>query len=175
MDVWAFIREVEPRGFLAARDDGRLIGYAIFIPSLKRVQREAILRGAIFRWALDALRGGFGLRLSALPRVLLNKVMFVRSGGQFRSKGDAQLLNIAVDPQTQGRGVATALVQAGLQAMRELGVPEVRLEVRPWNRAAVHVYQKTGWREAGRTRDLEGEWMVMTANPQTPQADFGVP
>ena len=165
MDVWGFIREVEPRGFLAARDDGRLVGYAIFIPSLKRVQREAVLRGAIFRWAIGALRGGFGLRFSALPRILLNKVMFVRSGGRFRSKGDAQLLNIAVDPAIQGRGIATALVQAGLQAMRELHVPEVRLEVRPWNRAAVHLYEKTGWHEAGRTRDLEGEWLVMTANP----------
>lgn len=165
MDVWAFIRKVEPRGFLAAREDGRLVGYAIFVPSLKRVQREAILRGAIFRWTLHALRGGFGLRLSALPRVLLNKVMFMRSGGRYRSQGDAQLLNIAVDPQAQGSGIATALVQAGLQAMRELGVPEVRLEVRPWNLAAVRLYEKTGWHEAGRTHDLEGEWLVMTANP----------
>ena len=49
--------------------------------------------------------------------------------------------------------------------MREMRVLEVRLEVRPWNAGAVHVYRKTGWREAGRTRDVEGEWLVMVANP----------
>jgi ribosomal-protein-alanine N-acetyltransferase len=165
VQVWSFIREIEPRSFLAARIDGELVGYAIFVPSLKRVQREAIRSGAVLRWALLALCGGFGLRLSALPRVLANKVLFVRSGGRYRRKGDAQLLNIAVLPEHQGKGIAAALVQAGLRAMREAGVPEVRLEVRPWNERAVRLYRRTGWREVGRTRDLEGEWLVMVANP----------
>lgn len=165
MDVWAFVREIEPRGFLAAREDGDLVGYAIFVPSLKRVQREAIRRGAVARWALAALRGGFALRFSALWRVLLNKALFVRSGGKYRSKGDAQLLNIAVHPDARGKGVATALVREGLREMRDLGVPEIRLEVRPWNAAAIRLYGATGWTQAGRTRDLEGEWLVMTANP----------
>lgn len=165
MDVWSFIRAIEPRGFLGAHVEGDLVGYAIFVPSLQRVQREAIRTGAVVRWAIAALRGGFGLRLSAIPRILANKVLFVRSGGRYRTKGDAQLLNIAVLPGQQGKGIATALVRAGLTAMRELGIPEVRLEVRPWNASAVHVYRKTGWREAGRTRDMEGEWLVMVANP----------
>lgn len=163
MDVWSFIRSVEPRGFLGAYVDETLAGYAIFVPSLKCVQREAIRSGAVIRWALAALGGGFGLRLSAVPRILANKVLFVRSGGRYRTKGDAQLLNIAVAPEQQGKGIATALLETGLQVMRELGVPEVRLEVRPWNASAVHLYRKTGWREAGRTRDLEGEWLVMVA------------
>lgn len=149
-----------------------LVGYAIFVPSLKRVQREAIRRGAIFRWAWMTLRGGFALRFSALWRVLLNKVLFVRSGSRYRSSGDAQLLNIAVDPDMRGRGIATALIREGLRVLHGSGVPEVRLEVRPWNSSAVALYQKTGWREVGRTRDLEGEWLVMTAvRAGGPQAD----
>jgi [ribosomal protein S18]-alanine N-acetyltransferase len=165
VDVWSFIRDIEPRGFLGAHIDGTLVGYAIFVPSLKRVQREAVRSGAVFRWAWAALRGGFGLRLSAIPRILANKMLFIGSAGRYRSRGDAQLLNIAVLPEQQGNGIATALVQHGLQVMRELGVLEVRLEVRPRNSAAVQLYRKTGWREAGRTRDIEGEWLVMVANP----------
>lgn len=165
MQVWSFIRDLEPRGFLGAYVDGELAGYAIFVPSLKRVQREAIRSGALLRWAWAALRGGFGLRLSAIPRIIGNKVLFVRSGGRYRTKGDAQLLNIAVLPEQQGKGIARALVEAGLGAMRDSLVPEVRLEVRPWNAGAVHLYHKTGWREAGKTRDMEGEWLVMVANP----------
>lgn len=163
--MWSFILDLEPCGFLAAREDGRLVGYAIFVPSLKRVQRQAVASGRIFRWALAALRGGFGLRFSAALRVLLNKLMFVRGSGRFRRHGDAQLLNIAVDPGAQGKGVATELVQAGAKVLRGLAVAEVRLEVRPWNAAALRLYRRTGWREAGRTQDLEGEWVVMTANP----------
>ena len=159
------MREVEPAGFLGAHHDGALVGYAIFVPSLKRVQREAIRRGVIFRWAWSALRGGFALRFSAVWRVLLNKVLFVRSRNRYRSTGDAQLLNIAVVPAMHGRGVATSLVREGLRVMRELRVREVRLEVRPWNASAVALYRKTGWHEAGRTRDLEGEWLVMVAQP----------
>jgi len=56
-------------------------------------------------------------------------------------------------------------VRAGLETMRSLGIDEVRLEVRPWNGRALALYKKTGWREVGRTRDLEGEWVVMVANP----------
>ncbi len=123
------------------------------------------MRGAALRWAFAALRGGFGLRLRAIPRILLNKIFFMRSGGRYRSKGDAQLLNIAVEPESQGRGIASALVREGLAVMRVLGVSEVRLEVRPWNYGALRLYEKTGWREVGRTRDLEGEWVVMIAQP----------
>lgn len=151
---------------MGARIDGRLVGYAIFVPSLRRVQREAIRTGAVWRWAFAALRGAFGLRFSALPRVLLNKVLFVRSAGRFRTTGDAQLLNIAVLPQYQGCGIARRLVEAGLQVMEQLRVTEVRLEVRPWNASALALYRGTGWRELGRTRDLEGEWIVMVANPR---------
>ena len=129
------------------------------------MQRQAIGRGAVLRWAWSALRGGFALRFSAVWRVLLNKVLFVRSGNRYRSSGDAQLLNIAVVPAMHGRGVATALVREGLRVMREHGAAEVRLEVRPWNASAVALYRKTGWHEAGRTRDLQGEWLVMVARP----------
>lgn len=153
-----------PDGFIGAYEDGRLRGYAIFVPSLKAVQRRAILSGEVLKWSWNTIRRG-DLRWKHLLGIARNKMLFVRGGQRFRTKGDAQLLNVAVDPAAQGRGIAQRLVTAGMQAMRERSVPEVRLEVRPWNAPAVHVYRKLGWREAGRTRDLEGEWLVMVANP----------
>lgn len=163
--MWSFIAEVEPAGFLAARHDGELVGYAIFVRSLRRLQWEAIRRGAVFRWMWTALRGGFLLHPAAIARVAYNKFLFLRSGGRYRSKGDAQLINIAVDAAHRGKGIAKNLVCEGLRVMRESDVSEVRLEVRPWNESAVRVYESTGWRTVGRTRDLEGEWLVMVANP----------
>ncbi len=142
-----------------------MVGYAIFVTSLKRIQRNALLSGTALTWAVRALTGRYDLRPSAMWRILRNKVLFVTSGQKFRTHGDAQLLNVAVNPASRGRGTATALVKAGLRIMHEAGVPEVRLEVRPGNLSAVHVYERTGWHEAGRTRDIEGEWVVMVANP----------
>ena len=162
--MWHFLHGVSSSGFIAAHEDGALVGYAIFVPSLKSVQRRAVLSGAVFRWAWNTLRRG-ELRAHVIFRILRNKALFITSGGRFRTQGDAQLLNIAVDPLAQGRGIATQLIARGLAEMRELHVPEVRLEVRSSNSAAVATYRKTGWREAGRTRDLEGEWLVMVANP----------
>ncbi|MGZ3497945.1 MAG: GNAT family N-acetyltransferase [Vulcanimicrobiaceae bacterium] len=169
IDVWKFIQRTEPDGFLAARDGDRVVGYAIFVRSLKAIQRKALLSGTALRWALRALSGKYGLRLNGMWRILRNKLLFVASGQKYRTKGDAQLLNVAVRPSEQGHGVATALIEEGLRVMAKAGVTEVRLEVRPWNVPAVEVYRKTGWHEAGRTRDGEGEWLVMIANPQTPR------
>ena len=152
-------------GFLAAREDGRLVGYALFVPSLRAVQRRAVLSGAALRWALRALTGQYDMRLRGLLRTFQNKVFFLFHGQRFRTAGDAQLLNIAVDPNAQGRGIARCLIDAGLKAMRAMQISEVRLEVRPWNAPALALYRSTGWREAGRTRDLEGEWIVMVATP----------
>jgi ribosomal-protein-alanine N-acetyltransferase len=172
--MWSFIAQIEPQGFLVARKDGRLVGYAVYVSSLKRIQREAIFRGAIFQWALAAGRGGFGIRLTAIARILINKIFFVRGARRYRRQGDAQLLNIAVEPQSQGTGVASALMRAGLETMRSQGIDEVRLEVRPWNTRALMLYKKTGWREVGRTRDLEGEWVVMVANPSVIHKGVGL-
>lgn len=165
LDVWNFLARAQPRGFLAARQDGHLVGYAIFVESLSAIQTRAIRSGEVLKWALHALTGRYQFKISAKLRTLRNKAKFLFSGQKFRTKGDAQLLNIAVEPSAQGKGIAKKLIVAGLSAMRAARVPEIRLEVRPWNGSAMRVYQATGWREVGRTRDSEGEWIVMLANP----------
>ncbi len=96
-DVWTFVRDVEPGGFLAARNSGAdLIGYAIFTHSIKALQRRALREGKIFVWAARALSGRYGIRWFHVGRLLWNKVLFVGGSARFRTAGDAQLLNIAV-------------------------------------------------------------------------------
>jgi len=159
------LARAQPDGFLAAREDGRLVGYAIFVKSLSAIQARALRSGVVVKWLVRAVTGRYEFRISAKFRTLRNKAKFLFTGQKFRTQGDAQLLNVAVDPSMQGKGIAKKLVVAGLSAMRAARVREVRLEVRPWNVSAVRVYKATGWHEVGRTRDLEGEWIVMVANP----------
>jgi ribosomal protein S18 acetylase RimI-like enzyme len=166
IDVWTFAREVEPGGFMAARDDSSLLGYALFTSSVSKLERRAILSGRLIVWMLRAVSGRYGIRWRNIARQVWNKILFVGQSGSFRTKGDAQLLNIAVAPTARGRGVAQALVHAGMHYLSDRGVEEVRLEVMPDNAAAIAAYGSAGFREKGRMRNVHGEWLVMTANPR---------
>jgi [ribosomal protein S18]-alanine N-acetyltransferase len=165
LDVWSFARRVEPEGFVAARDGTGLLGYALFTRSVKGLQRAALLHAQPLRWALGALSGRYGVRWLQLGRLLWNKLLFARGSSRFRTQGDAQLLNIAVDPRARGQGVAKALMRAGLAHLAKRGINEVRLEVQPDNAPAIKVYRDSGFVEKGRTRDIHGDWIVMTADP----------
>ena len=165
-DVWAFARQVEPQSFLAARDGSGVIGYALFTSSVKRLQRRALTSGAAIRWSLKALAGRYGIRWSGVARQMWNKMLFVRTSRDFRTQGDAQLLNIAVAARARGRGVAKALVLAGMRVLGEEGIAEVRLEVMPDNAPAIAAYRDAGFVQRGRMRNVYGEWLVMTADPR---------
>jgi ribosomal-protein-alanine N-acetyltransferase len=63
-----------------------------------------------------------------------------------------ELGNIAVSPRWRRRGVATRLLSAVIEAMRDRGVVELFLEVRLSNDAAQQLYRRFGFREVGRRR-----------------------
>jgi ribosomal-protein-alanine N-acetyltransferase len=166
IDVWSFARSVEPGAFLAARDEtGVVVGYEFLTSSVSALRTAAIRRLAPLRWAWRAVTGRYGIIWPHALRLFGNKFSFVRSAGEFRTQGDAQLLNIATAARVRGRGVAGLLVGAGLAYLRGRGIPELRLEVRPDNAPARAVYERTGFKEVGRTKDAGGEWIVMTVRP----------
>jgi ribosomal protein S18 acetylase RimI-like enzyme len=84
---------------------------------------------------------------------------------------DARILSIAVHPDFQGRGLGNALMRQGIRYLLAEAVPRIRLEVRPDNGPAVHIYEKLGFTTSGRTRDTQGDWLIMLkAMARNPQA-----
>ena len=63
--------------------------------------------------------------------------------------GEAHVLNLCVDPDLQGRGLGRAMLEHLLDAARRLHADTVLLEVRPSNKAALHLYQAVGFSEVG--------------------------
>ena len=63
--------------------------------------------------------------------------------------GTGEVLNLAVDPDSRRRGVARALLRAGLAALRKRRVQEVFLEVRESNQSAQALYLSYGFRPVG--------------------------
>jgi ribosomal-protein-alanine N-acetyltransferase len=63
-----------------------------------------------------------------------------------------ELFSIAVVPELRRQNIGQALVQAGLQALREQGLRRCFLEVRAGNVPAQRLYARNGFREVGRRR-----------------------
>lgn len=63
------------------------------------------------------------------------------------------LLNIAVAKESQGKGIASLMIQYLIKYMKEKGAKEVHLEVRKSNQAAINLYEKFGFVKVGIRKD----------------------
>lgn len=63
---------------------------------------------------------------------------------------EAELLNIAIHPSLQSKGLGKALLQHLMLEAEQLGAKECFLEVRESNLAAYQLYQNHGFNEIGR-------------------------
>ena len=63
---------------------------------------------------------------------------------------ETDMMNIAVHPECRRRGIAEALIDALINALREKGSRALSLEVRASNDPAIALYQKMGFSQVGR-------------------------
>ncbi len=63
--------------------------------------------------------------------------------------GEANIDNVVVAPEHQNRGVAQTMLRKLLEKGRASGVKAFTLEVRVSNLAAIHIYEKLGFRSEG--------------------------
>lgn len=66
--------------------------------------------------------------------------------------GEAELLTIALDPETRGRGLARPLLAEHAQSVRRAGAEVLFLEVAEDNAPALALYRGLGFREMGRRK-----------------------
>ncbi len=67
-----------------------------------------------------------------------------------QAAGEAEVLNLAVTPDQRRKGVATALLEAFLEAIASNGTRRVFLEVRESNAVAIAFYEALGFATIGR-------------------------
>ena len=102
-------------------------------------------------WSEDALRGEIRREDSFFPVAFLDGVAagfcVLR-----RMADEGELLRIAVDASYRRRGVADVLMGAVVEFARDNALTAIFLEVRESNMAAVGLYRKHGFIEAGRRK-----------------------
>lgn len=64
--------------------------------------------------------------------------------------GEADVMNLAVEPGSRRKGIAAALLNGLQKALRENEVYSLTLEVRASNEAAISLYYKHGYIQVGR-------------------------
>ena len=84
---------------------------------------------------------------------------------------EAHVCNIAVHPDHRRQGIAEMLVSALVSDLKQQGSHSLTLEVRASNEAAIGLYEKLGFRQAGRRKNyyrnpredaliLRKEWVI---------------
>ncbi len=107
---------------------------------------------ALPAWVESLEREAFGEAWGALDA---NEQMWTLEGrayarwGLVAAVGEAELLRIAVRPEARGQGLGRRLLRANTEALRDLGITELHLEVRVSNGAARHLYEAEGWLATG--------------------------
>jgi len=66
---------------------------------------------------------------------------------------EAHLLNFAIAPAMQGRGLGGRLLRQAMETSHENGAKSMLLEVRPSNTSALKLYRHFGFQEIGQRRD----------------------
>ena len=67
--------------------------------------------------------------------------------------GETDMMNVAVHPNHRRQGVARSLIEALVQALKDLESHSLTLEVRASNEPAIALYTDLGFTEAGRRRN----------------------
>jgi ribosomal-protein-alanine N-acetyltransferase len=160
-DAFAIVLDAEPEAFFVAAVDGKVAGYIVAPTRFSRIVRTAILHGHVLRMSWHWISGRYRVGIKPVWIAVRNWLGLVSEARQGELHAEARILSIAVDPTCQGMGIGTGLMKLGMDYLRSRGEKLVRLEVRPDNRAAIHIYEKYGFEARGVTRDTQGEWLVM--------------
>lgn len=103
-----------------------------------------------FPWTLgnfrDCLGAGYRCRILEIDGEIRGYSL-VSAGA-----GEAHILNICVHSSLRGKGFGRLLLQEQLDALSEMDVEMVLLEVRPSNTSAIGLYDAMGFNELGRRK-----------------------
>jgi len=162
-DVFSFIVAEEPQACLAAyyRTPDQVRGYILAPLNMQQLWWKAFSRGYLLRWGIRLVKGSYNLGPRSILRIIQDKLCFAWETSRSVYRNCAQILSLAVAPDARGQGVGTALLESALRILKQRGARQVKLEVRPDNLAAHHLYSKFGFRSVDTMSDARGRWSIM--------------
>jgi glycosyltransferase involved in cell wall biosynthesis/ribosomal protein S18 acetylase RimI-like enzyme len=168
----AFLRRLY-RGMLA---DPNAVVLVAGVPGGKTVGFVSGVRSVGPFYRRFFLRHGIQAAVAAAPRLVRRGVLRRARESASYPEGvtalpEAELLSIAVDPAWRSKAVGAALVVRLLDAMKDRGVPEVKVVVAGANDGANRFYERLGFRRRATTAVHRGEQsnvLVIETNGRQP-------
>jgi RimJ/RimL family protein N-acetyltransferase len=158
-DIFAFILHCNQQGFFVAVDGPIVGGYLIATRNIRSIWLSALFSGEIFTWLIRWLTGRYEFNPTQLKIIIRHKLFFLFSKYNHRSTSQAQILSVATHTSYQNFGIARRLLALGLNHLH--GAKAIKLEVRPENSAALHLYSSCGFQPVATNCDSQGQWIVM--------------
>ncbi len=130
-----------PSGFaFVAERNGRVVGFASGVVHWRRFYRQFLRRHP----RLAAMAAVRSLRAGRWRRLLETSRYAVAAG-----LPQAEVVSVALEPESRGAGVAGALVRGVLDEFAARGVSTVRVTAGAANAPAVRLYERAGFRLHG--------------------------
>ena len=165
LDLFSLLLELGAARCYVAVEEERVLGYLVVLTRIRGFWFQVLRGGHPLRWLWRFLQGEYGLNLRQLVRILYNKFSFIFFALLKDSSWQAQILSLAVAPAARGRGLGRALMERGLEELDQEGVQDIKLEVRPENKDALHLYRSLGFILLDHFCDSQGRWLVMLRKP----------
>jgi ribosomal protein S18 acetylase RimI-like enzyme len=147
------------RAFLLVADDaGAVCGFIAVAENTRALYVEYLLHDGIAA-AVAASRG-----IARAPRSVLETLRYgLRAGNDADGGAAAEILATGVAADHSGRGIGSRLVRAAVEELERRGVASARVVTAVGNEAAVHAYERGGFRSQGRDavhRGVDQELLV---------------
>ncbi|MCE2593844.1 ribosomal protein S18-alanine N-acetyltransferase [Motilimonas cestriensis] len=130
-------------------DSSALCIMPMALNDLPQVSRIEVLAHA-FPWSEKLFSSNFGTRY--FNHVLSQGEQVLGYYVASQAGVEATLLNIAIDPSEQGKGLGRKLLEHLLQLARTKQIEEIWLEVRESNQSAHYLYDELGFVEVDRRK-----------------------
>jgi ribosomal-protein-alanine N-acetyltransferase len=109
-------------------------------------------------WSFDSLLREIRENAAARYIVCEEKSRVVSYAGLWVVLNEGHIMNVAVHPDFRGKGMGAAILESLIErTRRDSGVTDFTLEVRASNDAAIRLYERAGFREAGRRQGYYSE------------------
>lgn len=108
-------------------------------------------------WSLSLFRQELALTDSRVYVVAQVNEQLVGHAGMMLAAGEGHITTVAVDPQWQGRGIASRMLLELHRRAVERGASAMTLEVRVSNQRAIELYRRFGYAPAGIRRNYYSE------------------
>jgi ribosomal protein S18 acetylase RimI-like enzyme len=129
----------------AVEDNDRVLGFVTFTTNLNKLYKSIIAKKG---WRFALLLAGKMFSLDKIKKVF--ETLFYPS--RIKKQMDvpsAELLSIAINPETCRRGLGTQLVRKGFEYCQKMGLDKVKVLVAADNEPANKLYVKCGFKLVG--------------------------